>query len=271
MIVLLCGTGGAAAQYATSPRDAAEGLPSACRARLKSLAEFQTIPVLAGPGECGAADAVVLRSVILPDKTKVAVIPPGTLRCAMAEVLAMWVRDEVAPAAQQLGAPLRGLDDFDSYDCRGRNRVDGAPLSEHGRANAIDVRGFKLADGRAIELTDVNVAKEWREGLRASACARFSTVLGPGADGYHESHIHLDLAERRGGYKICQWDVRAPPAAAAAAAPRSEQAAAGIQEPVPLPLPRPTFPIGRNKVKSPPKNRHAAWLRALPPAIVDRL
>jgi hypothetical protein len=36
------------------------------------------------------------------------------------------------------------------------------------------------------------------------------TVLGPGSDGYHESHIHLDLAERRGNYRTCQWDVRDP-------------------------------------------------------------
>ena len=108
----------------------------------------------------------------------------------------------------KLGAPLRGLDNFDSYECRGRNRVRGATLSEHGRANALDVRAFKLANGEMIGLTDVNVAKAWRDGLRAGACARFSTVLGPGSDGHHEEHIHVDLAERRGGYKMCEWDVR---------------------------------------------------------------
>jgi Extensin-like protein C-terminus len=36
-------------------------------------------------------------------------------------------------------------------------------------------------------------------------------VLGPGSDGYHESHIHVDLTERRGGYRICQWDIRTEP------------------------------------------------------------
>jgi hypothetical protein len=35
-------------------------------------------------------------------------------------------------------------------------------------------------------------------------------VLGPGSDGYHENHVHLDLLERRSGYRICQWDVRDP-------------------------------------------------------------
>jgi hypothetical protein len=43
-----------------------------------------------------------------------------------------------------------------------------------------------------------------------SVCARFTTVLGPGSDGYHEDHIHLDLMERHNNYKICQWDVWDP-------------------------------------------------------------
>jgi hypothetical protein len=33
-------------------------------------------------------------------------------------------------------------------------------------------------------------------------------VLGPGSDGYHEEHIHLDLAERSHATKLCQWEVR---------------------------------------------------------------
>src|SRR6516164_5478701 len=164
-------------------------------------------------------------------------------RCTMEEVAA-WLRDEVAPAVLKLGAPLRGLDNFDSYECRGRNRVRGATLSEHGRANALDVRAFRLASGEMVELTDVNIAKAWRDGIRASACARFCTVLGPGSDGHHEEHIHVDLAERRGGYKMCQWDVREPAALAekkerSAEAAASSPASAPLSEPVPLPRPRP--------------------------------
>jgi hypothetical protein len=217
---------------------AAQPLPSACQARLAKFAAFKPLPVLAGPGECGAVDAVILENVILPDQTKVAVTPPATLRCTMAEAVATWVREDVAPAALKYGAPLRGLDNFDSYECRTRNRVSGAPLSEHGRANALDVRAFRLANGEAIGLTDVNVAKDWRERLRASVCARFSTVLGPGSDGYHEEHIHLDLAERRGGYKMCEWDVREPTRQAAGTELRGD-AAVPLSEPIPLPRPRP--------------------------------
>ena len=201
--------------YAAFPEEpaaaAAPSAPSTCQVRLAKIAVFQPLPTLVGPGECGAVDAVHLDAVILPDQSKVAVTPAGVLRCPMAEELARWVRDDVAPTATKLGSPLRVLDNFDSYECRGRNRVRGATLSEHGRADAIDVRLFKLADGRALTLTDVNVDKAWRETIKASVCARFSTVLGPGSDGNHEEHIHLDLAERRNNYKLCEWDVRVPP------------------------------------------------------------
>jgi hypothetical protein len=249
MLVGVAGTAGA--QYATSPPKATAGAttPSACQGRLEKIAEFQPLPVIAGPGECGAVDAVLLQSVILSAQTRVAVVPPATLRCTMAEAVATWLRQDVAPTALKLGSAIRQLENFDSYDCRGRNRIAGATLSEHGRANALDVRGFKLADGRVIELTDVNVVKNWREALRASACARFDTVLGPGSDGYHEAHIHLDLAARRGGYKICQWDVHEPIIQAGAMAPTPEQSTARIEEPVPLPRPRPPVGVAADKAK----------------------
>jgi hypothetical protein len=116
----------------------------------------------------------------------------------------------MTPLAAGLGSEISDLDNFDSFECRGRNRVAGAQLSEHGRANALDVRGLKLADGRSISLIDRTVPRDLRETVLHSACARFSTVLGPGSDWYHEDHIHLDLMERRGNYRICQWNVWDP-------------------------------------------------------------
>ena len=259
--VLLLGLAApAAAQYAVTPQKApaVPEPPSACQLRLGKLAQFESLPVLAGPAGCGARDAVVLHAVFLADRSKVAVVPPATLRCTMAEAVVLWLREDVAPAVKKLGAALRGIDNADSYDCRSRNRVVGAMLSEHGRANAFDVGGLKLADRRTVKLTDVEVAKDWREIIKASACARFATVLGPGSDGYHEEHVHVDLAERRGGYKMCEWEVRTPvlQARAPEATTRVSDAATGratdaaadavtrsdvarIQEPVPLPRPRP--------------------------------
>jgi len=185
--------------------------PSPCRLRLTdALAIAPSLPPLVGAGECGAADVVQLEAVILPDKTRVAVTPPATVRCTFAETIVQWLREDVAPAMRELGAPLKSIDNYASYDCRGRNRVLGAKISEHGKANALDIRSLRLANGKVVGLTDPEVARDLRERLRRSACARFATVLGPGSDGYHENHVHLDLAERSRGYRMCQWDVRDP-------------------------------------------------------------
>jgi hypothetical protein len=239
--------------------------PSACQLRLAKIAVFQALGTLVGPGDCGAPDAVQLQTVVLPDQTKVAVTPPATLRCPMAEQLADWLRDDVAPTLAESGPPPRFLDNFDSYECRGRNRVRAAALSEHGRADAIDVRGLRLADGREINLTDIGAAKDLRQKIRASACARFSTVLGPGSDSYHEEHIHLDLAERRNGYKLCEWEVREPPPPAQAesapptdeASEQADQAAAIAASEVPLPRPRPlAAALTSSRGKNPKQNEH---------------
>ena len=151
-----------------------------------------------------------LEAVVLPDKRRVSVKPAAILRCAMASAIADWIRTDIAPLAVSLGSVISDLDNFDSFECRGRNRVLGARLSEHGRANALDVRALKLANGQSITLVDRTVSRELRESVLHSACARFSTVLGPGSDWYHEDHIHLDLMERHNNYKICQWDVWDP-------------------------------------------------------------
>jgi len=251
-------------EYASFPdatsAAAAPATPSACQIQLAKIATFQPLPVLVGPGGCGATDAVLIDTIILPNQSKIAITPPATMRCPMAEQVAQWVREDVAPTLKDQ-PPLIGLDNFDSYSCRGRNNVRAAQLSEHGRADAIDVRDFKLADGRELGLTDMNVDKDWRDAIKSTACARFMTVLGPGSDGYHEQHIHLDLEERRNNFKLCEWDVRVPPP------PPSEQAqntsqqttdtasqadALPAAEPIPLnevPLPRPR-PSAANRNRS---------------------
>jgi len=182
--------------------------PSACQIRLPDIAAAEIIPPVIGTNGCGIDDAVKLSAVKTRDNGRIAIAPPATLRCSTAEAIAHWLRDDVAPIAATLGAPLASVTNFAAYECRGRNRVVGALISEHGKGNALDIRALTLANGKHYEPTDVAVSKDARERLKASACARFSTVLGPASDGYHENHVHVDLAERRSGYRICQWAVR---------------------------------------------------------------
>ena len=185
--------------------------PSACQIKIAGdSAAIAWLTDIRGPGDCGALDVVRLEAIILKDRTRIPLTPPATLRCKMAEAVAHWVREDVSPAVSTLGTTLRAIDNYDSYQCRGRNRIMGAKTSEHGLANALDVRGLKLANGNFVDLTDRTLMKDFRENIRRSACARFTTVLGPGSDAFHESHIHLDLAERSRGFRMCQWDVLDP-------------------------------------------------------------
>jgi hypothetical protein len=205
---------------------------SDCQMRLEERAVFHPLPTLVGDGECGATDAVLLEAILMPNRQRVALTPPATLRCTMAEAVADWVREDVGAAAGDLGASLNAIENYDSYECRGRNRVRGAKLSEHGRANALDIRALKLTTGKSLVLTDGAVSREFRERLRQSACMRFKTVLGPGSDGYHETHIHVDLAQRTHDYAMCQWDIRDPAQAEVAdiPLPRSRPPDLGAKE-----------------------------------------
>jgi hypothetical protein len=185
--------------------------PSACRLALtEEIAIAPSVPAIHGPGDCGGDDLVRLEAIVLPNKKRVALAPAGIMRCTMAAAVVNWIRDDVAPEVAKLGSEMTTLDNFESYECRGRNGVPGAHLSEHGHANAIDVHGFKLADGRLIDLTDRTQPRDFRETVLHSACTRFPTVLGPDSDWHHEDHIHIDLIERRNNYRICQWDVLDP-------------------------------------------------------------
>lgn len=256
--------------------------PSPCRLALTdAIAIAPSLPPITGPGACGGDDIVRLEAVVLNDGKRVPLKPAATLRCTMATAVAEWVRNDMAALAAGLGTSVSELDNFDSFDCRGRNRVAGAKMSEHGRANALDVRGLKLANGQSIALTDRGVDRALREQVLASLCARFSTVLGPGSDWYHEDHIHLDLAERRSNYKLCQWNVWEPlpavapllPALRPEEAPPREVAAKPDDKPVvqsapaqaqPVPLPQPA-PARVEPVKPESAVRESARPEPAPP------
>ncbi len=208
----------------------AAAAPSPCQRQLAEFAVFEPLPPIEGPGECKATDVVKVDAVRLPEKRHVTLAPPATLRCAMAEAVAQWIAKDVAPAiTTTTGASLRGIETVDSFECRTRNGISGAKISEHGRANALDVRSFKLSNAEVIELNNPSVPKSLRDKLRDSACARFPTVLGNGADAYHSNHVHIDMIERSNHYKICQWDVLNPAETIALAREKTAAAAARLQ------------------------------------------
>jgi hypothetical protein len=227
-VAIALGAGAAAAVPLPRPRpsqivpDAPETVPSAkpdrrdntlvsqsCTLRLASAhAIFKSLGHISGPGDCGGTDVVLLERLLVNEHDEIAIEPPATLRCEMAEAVAEFVRLDLIPAVAAMGSGVRALENYDSYDCRGQNRVPGAKLSEHGKADALDIRSLRLDNGHVLHPSDIAAPKEFRLAMRSAACARFTTVLGPGSDGFHEDHIHVDLAQRSSGYRVCQWALR---------------------------------------------------------------
>lgn len=158
-------------------------------------------PIVEGDA-CGVAAPLRLDAIVLRNGRRAALVPPAVMRCDLAERLADWVRDDIAPATAGEG-DLTGLVDAAAYVCRNRNWKAGARVSEHARGNAIDILSFRFAR-RSVGLKDAE-ARDVLTTLRASACARFATVLGPGADAFHETDLHVDLERRSKGFKLCQW------------------------------------------------------------------
>jgi len=76
--------------------------------------------------------------------------------------------------------------------------------SRHATAEAFDVAGFVLADGRRIRVlgdwsADTSSAKFLRD-VRDGACRFFDGVLSPDYNAAHRDHLHLD----RGRYRYCR-------------------------------------------------------------------
>ena len=110
---------------------------------------------------------------------KVAIDPPATLSCPMADVLGEWLRDTVQPEAKKLfGSTVVKIQNATSYACRNRYGGDTTPLSEHALANALDVSEFVLASGERITISD-----DWPKVVEAPPSPEASPKRAPGDKG----------------------------------------------------------------------------------------
>src|SRR5262249_60831240 len=86
--------------------------PTDCDGRLGKIAVFEPLPRLIGPGACGGGDMVQLEAVILAGGSRVELRPAPVLRCAFAESVAGWLRDEAAPRVSKIGAVLKTVETY---------------------------------------------------------------------------------------------------------------------------------------------------------------
>lgn len=164
-----------------------------CLANLGQLARFQTVPDRDYGGGCFTYGSLKLTEAGVP------VSNLGAMNCPLAATFTAWIRNGVIPAARlYLKAELARVETFGSYSCRNVNGRMAGRLSEHASANAVDVSGFVLADGRRITLKqDWNspdpAVRSFLLVIRTSACRRFQTVLSPDYNALHADHFHFDM------------------------------------------------------------------------------
>jgi hypothetical protein len=159
-------------------------------------ASFTPLPDRSFGGGCSNINTVTLTSV-RSDTSTLSLTNMGPVSCQMANGFAAWVRFGADRAARQvLGSRLARIETMGSYSCR--NVAGTGRRSAHATADAIDVSGFVLADGRRITITNgwSGGTSEEREFLRVafqSACKRFGTVLGPAYNYAHRDHLHMEV------------------------------------------------------------------------------
>lgn len=168
--------------------------PTTCRAILRKAGlVYAEIPERTDGGFCTIRDALRI------DAGMASLTPADApMVCKEALALTIWERQVVQPAAYELlGQGVVGLEHYGTYACRRQYGRTAGPISEHARADAIDLAGFKLADGQTVY-----VAQDWNDPgpkgrflrrVRDGACRVFVTTLSPDFNAEHHDHFHLDM------------------------------------------------------------------------------
>jgi hypothetical protein len=150
---------------------------------------------------CGWTNAVKIASVA---QAKLAM---EQLSCATSAATALWFAHVVQPEAQQkLGAQVSSVQHFGGYACRNiqGNKIWRAHRSQHASANAIDIAGFTLTDGRKVTVLkhwfSITPEGDFLRAIHQGSCKYFHVALGPNYNAAHRDHFHYD----RGWYRSCR-------------------------------------------------------------------
>ncbi|WP_343698253.1 extensin family protein [Caulobacter sp.] len=171
--------------------------PAACRAALRAGGIDPVDQPVREEGFCSTRDTVRAQSRLSP--------AAPIMTCPVALGYALWERQVIEPAARQgLASPVTRVEHLGTYACRTIGGAKSGRPSQHATANALDVAGFRLADGRRI-----TVLKDFRgdddearflHTVRDGACRVFGVVLGPDYNAAHADHLHLNPAP----YSLCR-------------------------------------------------------------------
>jgi hypothetical protein len=162
-------------------REEIELAQARCTALLKNL-DVVAVPEtpLREGSECGTPAPMKLISV--GKGGQIALSPPPILTCDMIVALHKWLERDVQPLARKhLGAPVIRIESMSSYSCRNAYGRANSRLSEHGRANALDIGSFVTARGQtAMVVADWGPTARDIQAAAAKAEAERTVKIDPG-------------------------------------------------------------------------------------------
>jgi hypothetical protein len=177
-----------------------------CLSELKALGvAFKESPAIDENNGCGIDQPITVTSL----GQNVSLKPEGEMRCQTALSLAHWTANVVIPSLKQAkpDETLSALNQASTYVCRKRNNAKTGKISEHAHGNAVDIAGLTFKSGATFtikpRMKDSTMDGALQRAITTAACLYFTTVLDPGSDAAHEAHLHLDIIERKSGYRLC--------------------------------------------------------------------
>jgi hypothetical protein len=128
-------------------------------------------------GACGSPVVYLVSGV--GKSPSVEISPPVQLTCEMVAAMDTWMKLHVQPKARALvGGPVVRISTMSSYSCRNAYGRRKTRLSEHGKANAIDIGGFQTSRDTVSVLAhwgpterEIKAIAARREAERAAAAA----------------------------------------------------------------------------------------------------
>lgn len=174
-----------------------------CMSLARDIEGFKTLPSEPREAEdpCGWNTA---RLVYGQERT---VLVPGeaNMQCPLSVATFLWLREVNALAQDHFDQPLAKVHHMGSYSCRRQRGNGSGRWSEHAFANAWDIAGFELADGRLIRILtawdgDDKKERQFLRETRQQACRVFNVTLSPDYNAAHRDHFHVDM----GPYSSCR-------------------------------------------------------------------
>lgn len=171
--------------------------PVACRAALREAEVKFVEGERRDAGFCSTRDTLRMAGDLAP--------AAPVMTCPLALGYALWDRQVLTPAARDIvGSRLTRVDHYGTYACRTIYGRPGERPSAHAKAAALDVAGFRFADGRratvAADFRTDSAEGRFVRAARRGACQVFGTVLSPDYNAAHRDHLHLEGS----GYRLCR-------------------------------------------------------------------